>query len=101
MKNPDNKLNKIIGRKVTPGQQIIGSTKPSAVNAHTKQMAANADAAYRQQKDMAQMRKGTKNAISQVIKEGGVKVSRDQRARIFDELDPKNNSPQRSNKLGY
>ena len=87
MKYPNKKLNKVLGRKVSPGQQIIQSTKPSAVNSHTKQMAANADAAYRQQQDMAQMRKATKQF--------------DQRARIFDELDPKNNSPQRSNKLGY
>ena len=96
------KAAKQLGAKpVSPGQAIIRSTKPSAVNAHTKQQAANADMAYKQQQDMSQMRKGTKNAINQVIKEGGVKVSGDQRAKIFDELDPKNNSAQRSKKLGY
>ena len=101
MKNPNNKINKALGRKVSPGQQIIQSTKPSAVNSHTKQMAANADMAAKQQKDMSQIRKGTTNALNRVMKQGDLDITGAQKAKIFDQIDPQNNQPQRSKKLGY
>ena len=102
MKYPNKKLNKALGaNKVSPGQQIIRGTKPSAVNSHTRQMAANADMAAKQKSDMSQLRKGTTNALNRVMKQADVDITGAQKARIFDQIDPKNNQSQRSKKLGY
>ena len=54
-----------------------------------------------QAKQMNQMQKGTKKAINQVIKQGDLDITGAQKAKIFDQIDPKNNGPQRSKKLGY
>jgi hypothetical protein len=105
MKNPQNKQTQKIAKKfgttVSPGQQIIRGTKPSAVNSHTRQQATNADMAQRQQNDMSQIKKGTTNALNRVMKAADVDISGAEKAKIFDQLDPKNNQSQRSKKLGY
>ena len=101
MKNPNKKINKAMGITQSAGQQIIQSVKPSARNANTNQLAANANMAAKQQNDMRQMRKGTTNALNQVMKQGDLDITGAQKAKIFDQIDPKNNQPQRSKKLGY
>ena len=105
MKNPQNKQSQKIAKKfgtnVSPGQQIIRGTKPSAVNAYTRQQATNANMAAKQQTDVNQLRKGTTNALNQVMNTADVDITGAQKAKIFDQLDPKNNQSQRSKKLGY
>lgn len=94
------KVNQAI-KNQTAGQKILMGTKPSARNAHTNQKVANANMAERQQNDMSQIRKGTTNALNQVMKAADVDITGAQKAKIFDQIDPKNNQPQRSKKLGY
>ena len=86
--------------KASAGQKILMGTKPSARNSHTNQKVANANMAQRQQADMNQLRKGTTNALNRVMKQADVDITGAEKAKIFEQIDPKNNHPQRRKNLG-
>jgi len=48
-----------------------------------------------------QLRSDIGKAVKQTINQGNIDISGTEKAKIFDVIDPKNNGPQRSNKLGY
>ena len=54
-----------------------------------------------QAKQMNKIQTGTKKAINKVINQGDLDITGAQKAKIFDQIDPKNNGAQRSKKLGY
>ena len=64
---------------------------------HTGYFGPQAEASRKQSKQL----KNTQKTLSRAIKQADVDITGAQKAKIFDQIDPKNNGPQRSKKLGY